>query len=164
MPKEIEYLVIHCSDSLWGDRTEITKWHKERGWKDIGYNGVILNGLVSHNSIYDKYKDGSFEVGRGLDLDKLVDPEEVGAHSLGYNTNSIGVCLIGKNKFTFNQFNTLLSFVRLFKAINLNIKIKGHYEMPQSGGKTCPNFDMNLFRALIDDPDKNIKDLMGKVM
>ena len=42
--REIKKIIIHCSDSEFGDAALIDKWHKERGWTGIGYHYVILNG------------------------------------------------------------------------------------------------------------------------
>ncbi len=43
-PKEIKRIIIHHSASDFGDAKLIDKWHKERGWKGIGYHFVVLNG------------------------------------------------------------------------------------------------------------------------
>jgi len=57
------------------DVTEIKKWHvEERGFEDIGYHFVIL-------------KNGQIQHGR--------DSSKVGAHALGKNHDSIGICLEG---------------------------------------------------------------------
>lgn len=148
--REIEFLVFHCSDSTWGDVKEIRKWHLERGWRDIGYNGVVLNGHRDYNTSYNEEEDGLFEEGRSLDFSSYIEGEEIAAHVLGYNSRSIGICLIGKDKFTPKQFQVALSIARLFQGINPAIQIKGHYEMPTANGKSCPNFDMNIFRDLLE--------------
>lgn len=92
------YLVIHISDSIWGDAKEIDYWHLEKGWgrRDpktsttfhIGYHGVILNGHRESLSFYERKLDGKIEPGRP---DYLV-----GAHCPKVNRKSLGVCLIGK--------------------------------------------------------------------
>ena len=35
-------IIIHCSDSDFGDAQTIDLWHKQRGWKGIGYHYVIV--------------------------------------------------------------------------------------------------------------------------
>ena len=46
MARKIKNIIIHCSVSDFGDAELIRSWHvDERGWRDIGYNGVILNGI-----------------------------------------------------------------------------------------------------------------------
>ena len=134
--RKIDTLVIHCSDSLQGrgdNAVTIDRWHEERGFKrtykgqeyHIGYHYVIL-------------EDGSIEVGRPLEIS--------GAHARGYNTSSIGICLIGKHEFTEKQFISLGTLVsgmaEQFSISNENIK--GHYQV-DTHGKTCPNFDIAEF-------------------
>jgi hypothetical protein len=163
--KEIEYLVIHCSDSHFGDANVIRKWHKARGWRDIGYNGVILNGNRNSGGEYNLKEDGLFEMGRGLDLSVMIESDEKGAHVLGYNDKSIGICLIGKNKFTIPQFKTLIHLVSLFKRIVPDIKVRGHYQMPTANGKTCPNFDIFDFHTLLSGDtftDSVITEIIGQ--
>lgn len=147
-------IIIHCSESNWGDVDVIRGWHtkeppKGNGWRDIGYNGVILNGFSGYKDLYNKNVDGMFQEGRALDFDTYIDSEEKAAHTLGYNKDSIGVCLIGKKEFTINQFLTLFYFCKMFLAISPDIEIKGHYQMSTARGKTCPNFDVDAFIKLI---------------
>lgn len=144
----IQNLIIHCSDSDFGDVSLIRQWHKQRGWKDIGYNAVILNGRRSAKDQKNPLEDGLLEMARGLDLSLSIDPNEVGAHAMGYNASSIGVCMIGSGKFSRNQFETLFHFCRLWQNIVPGISILGHYEVDKAG-KTCPNFDVGKFRQII---------------
>lgn len=75
--RRIDEIIIHCSDSPEGrnDKAEdIRKWHKQRGFSDIGYHYVID-------------LDGTVEKGRPI--------EQAGAHCTGHNRNSIGICYIG---------------------------------------------------------------------
>ena len=72
--RKISLIIIHCS-AVGPDRTssaeDIDKWHKDRGFKCIGYHYVIR-------------RDGSIEPGR---------PEwMIGAHCVNHNKYSIGVC------------------------------------------------------------------------
>ena len=106
-----------------------------------------------YNVEYNPKDDGILEVGRGLDFDKYVDADERGAHVLNYNGRSIGICLIGTDKFTKKQIDLLISFCRIFKGIHQNIQIKGHYEMPTARGKTCPNIDMDILRECVENPE-----------
>ena len=146
-------IIIHCSDSEFGSASEIRRWHQQKGWKDIGYHFVILNGLIVpqtsfQKSLYLPILDGSVEVGRKIDGDDLVSDNEVGAHALGYNANSIGICLIGKKHFTQAQFDSLRELLRDLMKRWSHIKkqdILGHYQTPKAGGKTCPNFDVTKF-------------------
>lgn len=73
----INEIIIHCSDTKEGldfNANDIDRWHKQKGWKRIGYHYVIL-------------LNGTIEQGREL--------EAVGAHTKGHNAHSIGICYIG---------------------------------------------------------------------
>ncbi|MDO5641705.1 MAG: N-acetylmuramoyl-L-alanine amidase, partial [Paracoccus sp. (in: a-proteobacteria)] len=77
-------IVIHCAatrpgwmvgQSLASKVAEIRRWHmRDRGWKDIGYHGVID-------------RDGAYARGRDYSV--------IGAHVVGHNTGTIGLCLLG---------------------------------------------------------------------
>lgn len=140
MDRQIERLVIHCSDSQFGNADLIRRWHRLGGWKDIGYNLVILNKLPESGRLAPE-QDGQIEIGRGLNFDSAISPEEIGAHTLGYNYNSIGVCLIGKSVFTDRQMDSLLTVVKLWRAIIPDIIVCGHRDLDLR--KTCPNFDVS---------------------
>lgn len=121
----VDLVVIHCSDSDHAHHDNIKiieNWHKERGFKKIGYHYVIT-------------KDGKIHQGR--------EEQEIGAHAQGYNKRSIGICLTGKNKFTEAQFETL---EKLVKDICERYAIQkqdvlAHNEL--NPDKTCPNFDLH---------------------
>lgn len=118
--RHINLHIIHCSDSGFGDVKEVRKWHKERGWRDVGYHFIIR-------------RDGEIECGRMLTA--------VGAHARGYNKESIGTCLIGKNgDFTEAQFAALrrldASLHKQFSGLNT----MEHHKL--NAGKTCPTFDV----------------------
>jgi len=123
-------VVIHCSDSTWGDAKEIDKWHKERGWAGIGYNFVIK-------------RDGNVQLGRTL--------KRNGAHARGCNTDYIGICMIGKHQFEDEQFKALTNLLTsLIATYGISWdKIIGHYACPHTN-KTCPNFDVEQFKNNIN--------------
>ena len=158
----IKNIILHCSGSDWGSMREINKWHKERfsQTEDLlycGYHFVILNGRILPN-LYLHTLNGAVEPGRRLDEDKFVECNEVGAHALGYNQGSIGVCMIGRRNpetkalsFTPDQFDNLK---------NLLLDLLRQYELPadavighcetESGmaqGKTCPDFNVGDLRT-----------------
>ena len=75
--RQINEIIIHCTDTEEGrDYTvdDVRRWHKERGWSDVGYHYLI-------------YRNGSVVAGRDVDL--------IGAHCSGHNSYSIGVCYVG---------------------------------------------------------------------
>ena len=121
--EDIKFLIIHCSDT--GDSNNINasaihKMHLDFGWDGIGYHKVIL-------------RSGRVEDGR---------PEFwIGAHVKGKNKQSLGVCLIGTNKFTRNQFLSLKNVLLRWKKKYPNAEIIGHRDAIKTK-KTCPNFDV----------------------
>jgi len=121
--KNIKLLVVHCSDTEDKEKIsaiDIHKMHLGFGWNGIGYHKIIN-------------RSGKIENGR---------PEYwVGAHVKGKNDISLGVCLIGKYKFTSKQFESLEKVLKKWKATYPNAKIIGHRDTGNTH-KTCPNFDV----------------------
>ena len=124
----IQYLVIHCSATqpkMDIGVTEIRKWHTDKGWQDIGYHHVIR-------------RSGIMEVGRPID--------EVGSHVKGYNSVSIGICMVGgvdvnnkpEDNFTDQQWISLELIVRDLKTKHPAAKIIGHRDLDPK--KACPSF------------------------
>ncbi|PHO10344.1 hypothetical protein CPG37_04660 [Malaciobacter canalis] len=128
-------IIIHCSDSTFGSSIEVDKWHRQRGWNNVGYHFVICNGQVENNT-YLECMDGTIE--RGRDIDKS------GAHAVGLNSTHIGICLIGVDEFTDKQFESLAKLIKELKTKYdiINENILGHYDV---SSKTCPNFKVKRF-------------------
>jgi N-acetylmuramoyl-L-alanine amidase len=131
--KKTVAIVIHCSDTLPSmdiGAEEIRGWHiRERGWKDIGYNGVIR-------------RDGTYEPGRPT--------WAIGAHVEGHNSTTVSVCLVGgrgkkgwENNFTPAQWKTLKTQVlpALLGRYGAETEVKGHRDFP-GVDKKCPSFDV----------------------
>ncbi len=138
MERQVDMVVVHCSDSKWGDAAVIDQWHKERNWSGIGYHGVFLNGHRTSRAEYNPDEDGVLESGRPIDT--------VGAHCRGHNRRSVGLCLIGKEEFTEAQMEGLLhNLEELLRHFGLDADaVYGHYELDDH--KTCPNLDMDEIR------------------
>lgn len=142
--KTIDTIVIHCSATRAGmdvRASDIDKWHKERGFAMIGYNYVID-------------LDGTVEKGRPLTMD--------GAHCIGYNNHSIGICYIGGLDYageaadtrTPAQKRALHGLVwKLMDEYPTIVKILGHRDTspdlngdgkitPNEWIKACPCFDV----------------------
>ena len=121
--KKISLLVVHCSDTPNKQNLsaiDIHKMHLDFGWNGIGYHKIIK-------------RSGKIENGR---------PEYwIGAHVKGKNEISLGVCLIGRDNFTKNQFKSLERVLRKWKKLYPNAKIVGHRDTGKTK-KTCPNFDI----------------------
>jgi len=145
--RRINYIILHCSDSEWGDAKVIDAWHKARGWKKIGYHYVVLNGYRTyHQYIHQKRAEvGVVEKGRK--------DSEIGAHVKGMNKHSIGVCMIGIKYFPFMELHMtfkLLAHLLIEYKLPIN-RLLGHYETPtgKAQGKTCPNIDMKYVRMWV---------------
>lgn len=135
MPREVNKVIIHCTDSPTGryvDVATIDKWHEARGFKPstnghaCGYHYLIL-------------VDGTIQMGRM--------ESDVGAHCKGQNHDSIGVCLVGRGEYNEDQIIALHFILhQICSGYGLEAKqVFGHYEFDQNG-KTCPNMNMDKFR------------------
>ncbi|MDE6231432.1 MAG: N-acetylmuramoyl-L-alanine amidase [Muribaculaceae bacterium] len=127
--REIDKIIIHCTATKAGREVtveEVTAWHKGRGFRTIGYHYLI--GL-----------DGKISAGR---------PErEVGAHCLGQNGHSIGVCYVGgldergqpQDTRTEAQKESLRGLVAELRRRYPGASVHGHREF---AAKACPCFDV----------------------
>lgn len=155
--KKIENIFIHHSASNFGYAKLIEQWHKERGWKGIGYHFVVLNGYRTgqdfKNSIIDEKQIGLIEKGRKLNADPWLQADEIGAHAYGYNSNSIGICLIHEDiKYNPKQLESYRDFTAgLVNLFDIKIEnIKGHYEVDPKK-PLCPSLDMETERKIISE-------------
>jgi len=143
--KSLRKLIIHCSASEFGDAEQIDSWHVQRGFAEIGYHFVVLNGRRQKNSMYKAEEDGYLERGRPLG--------RYGAHTTGHNDDSIGLCLIGNAEkieanptliYTYDQIDTLKTFILAWhNATGLDIytSVYGHNDFTEK--KICPCFDVS---------------------
>lgn len=127
--RKITEIIIHCAATPEGkDYTvaDIDKWHRQRGFRKIGYHYVV-------------YRDGTYHAGRSI--------EEIGAHCTGHNSKSIGICYIGgcakdgktpKDTRTEAQKRTLITLIRTLKSKYPNATVHGHRDF---ASKACPSFD-----------------------
>lgn len=145
----IKSIYIHCSDSTFGTANDIRSWHKDRGWRDIGYHYVVLNGMITPEYLLPTL-DGSIEVGRPMDGDLIMSEFEVGAHTYGQNKDTIAICMIGTNTFTPKQITATANLCyALMARFGLHwTDVFGHYEADNN--KTCPNINMPMFRQMLN--------------
>ncbi|PQJ58196.1 lysozyme [Vibrio chagasii] len=122
------FITVHCSATPPQQDigvNDIRRWHKKRGWRDVGYHFVIR-------------RDGKVELGRPL--------SQTGAHVKGHNKSNIGVCMIGgcdakqqpDDNFTFSQRKALFGLVAaLQEQFSISDKaVKGHKDWGVN--KACP--------------------------
>ncbi|XP_031626780.1 peptidoglycan-recognition protein SB1-like isoform X2 [Contarinia nasturtii] len=128
--KTMQYVIIHHSNSPKFCNTSerciaamqnIQQFHQiERGWNDIGYHFAIGG-------------DGKVYEGRGFN--------KVGAHAPGYNSNGIGICLIGDFQDVLPPKNMLRATKNLIecavekKYLSNNYTLYGHKQVRSTA---CP--------------------------
>lgn len=151
-------IIVHCSDSIWGNPQLVDGWHKDRGFNRqvkfvtkeyplqyVGYHFMITNQFPFSSSTPDTTYDGVIHLGRM--------ENETGAHAYGYQ-DYLGVMLFGKGIYTSNQMVALYTKLsELLLKYNLPVtKVLGHnetrYELakPINQRKTCPMLPMSNIR------------------
>jgi N-acetylmuramoyl-L-alanine amidase len=97
------WIIIHHSDSDYGSAAIIDRWHRARGFDELGYHFVIGNGTDSG--------DGQIEVGPRWVKQKW------GAHDNAldnrFNISGIGICLVGDFNKTHPTMAQRRSLIRL---------------------------------------------------
>ena len=140
-------VILHASDSRWGNAALITTWHVlERNFDTIGYSYVILNGHLAEDRYHPLF-DGSVETGRPLDGDAFIDGNEIGAHVKGHN-HSVGICLIGKSRtFTTNQYEALRGLLLELKKQYGEIELYQHSDFDENK-PYCAGLRPSVMKAL----------------
>jgi len=135
--RTINLILIHCSATPEGravSMEEIRRWHiEERGFRDIGYHFVIEI-------------DGRVRTGRPLD--------QVGAHCVGRNRDSIGICYVGgmdaenktpKDTRTPEQKASLFRLLGVIGSRFPLAHVRGHRDV--APGRACPSYDVKTDMA-----------------
>lgn len=132
--RKINQIILHCSATQEGKSytvEDIDRWHKQRGFKCIGYHYVI-------------YLGGTIAKGRP---DYMV-----GAHCTGQNSNSIGICTIGgvdknnKPKDTRTE-EQKVSLIRLVEELmeKHHLTINDVHMHNEYASKACPSYSKTDF-------------------
>ena len=141
--RKIDSVIIHCSATKAGmdfSVADIDRWHRARGMNGIGYHYVVR-------------LDGTVEKGREVEV--------AGAHCLGWNGRSIGICYIGgldtngnpADTRTDEQKKSMKGLVEELKLRYRIVTVMGHRDTsPDLNGngiiepgefiKSCPCFDV----------------------
>lgn len=138
--KSTDYIIIHCAATRASqniDVKDIDRWHREQGWKMVGYHFFIK-------------RNGTVQTGRPL--------MDAGAHAgAEYNGRSIGICLAGgvkedgktpENNFMPAQWDALKKLVEDMSLIFPGAKVIGHNDV---AAKACPCFDAKQWWATVKD-------------
>lgn len=131
IPRSIQYLVVHCSATRVNipfTEKQLLQCHLQRGFKCIGYHFYVT-------------KDGVLHQTRPM--------SEIGAHALGFNLHSLGICYEGglnedgkpADTRTGLQKETLRRALGELKILFPGAKIVGHYQLSANVHKACPCFD-----------------------
>lgn len=161
----IEKIVIHCAATkngrpLGNERQSaaeiIDKWHASRGFKRQAWRTARFNPHLKHIGYHFVIDcDGRCETAREIG--------EMGAHVRGHNKNSIGICLIGTDKFTRIQWQNLRQIVLQLKNRYPRAKVLGHRDLspdrngdgkitPEEWTKLCPGFSVDQWLASACQP------------
>lgn len=159
--RPINLIVIHCSASPNGDSlfrasvgapgfqtpvTAIDSWHAKRDFKRTPLARARQNPeLAAIGYHFVIYTNGGIVTGRAQD--------EIGAHVAGFNRESLGICLIGTDRFTASQWASLGDLVTRLQRQNPGARVVGHRDLspdqdkdgivePFEWLKTCPGFDV----------------------
>lgn len=168
MHRDVNLIVVHCSgtpngESLFAGRVGessfrapvevIDGWHRKRGFQRAAewrhrWNPPLL--AIGYHFVI--YTAGAIVTGRHLD--------EPGAHVVGNNRRSIGICMIGTDAFSEAQWSSLASLVTLLKDKDRypEARVCGHRDLspdadndglvePWEWLKTCPGFDVAAWLA-----------------
>lgn len=165
MKRKLNGIVIHCAATPNGKdfkAKDIDNMHKARGFKRDRQMARSFNTELPHIGYHYVIEvDGNIAFGRHM--------EEVGAHVQGSNAKTIGVCMIGTDKFTAKQWASLKQLMTticntilgqslpadktLPKLREMGISIKGHRDYsPDKNGdgvidrrdwlKICPGYSV----------------------
>lgn len=129
--RTITLIVVHCSavrPEQTSSAKKINDWHHDRGFQNgIGYHYVVR-------------RDGSIELGRPLEM--------IGAHVVGHNRHSIGICYEGglnsagepEDTRTPEQKAKLRKLLEELHRKFPKALIVGHRDL--NPGKKCPCYDV----------------------
>ena len=140
--RPINEIIVHCAGTRpdwWmskspGQKTaEVRRWHTTpppvgRGWSDVGYHYLID-------------RDGRTGTGRL--------PGRIGAHVMGHNHGTIGICLFGghdaaatdrfQDHFTPDQDDALRTLIARLRQNHSIDRVTGHN---QYAATACPGFSV----------------------
>ena len=156
MVRVIDRIIIHCADTREDNLVtlknedmdvgviEIEAWHKARAEKERWNEYVDKKGVTKFIGYHWVVRrDGTIEMAR---------PEGViGCHTVGYNSRSIAICWIGRNRLTPAARAGLIHITaEKCEAYGLDTKqIFGHCEI-KGVKKTCPNFNQSMTYVSMD--------------
>lgn len=126
--RKIDTIIVHCTATRAGvdvHADAVDACHRQRGFRKIGYHYLIC-------------LDGSIERGR--------DDAEIGAHCIGHNATSLGVCYVGgldKNGKPADTRTPAQSIAlrKLVARLCADYKVRSVHSHRDFAAKACPCFD-----------------------
>ena len=117
-------VIHHSASPLSTGATDIERWHRERGFSEIGYTWVIE-------------RDGTVVAGRSV--------RKNGAHVRGHNRKSLGICVVGDNTTARSawrpeQWNALRATMTAVRHLFPGIRFVGHGDLAATA---CPGVELN---------------------
>lgn len=140
---QIDRIFIHVIDTpngRWHTAEDVDVWHGERRtpFRRTKANRQRFNSHLKHIGYHFLIRlDGVIETGRAID--------ERGAHVSGFNDRALGIALVGRDRFTAVQWQSLEQLVDELIQIYPTADVLGHEQHGQ--GKTCPNFSVSNWLA-----------------
>jgi N-acetylmuramoyl-L-alanine amidase len=131
-----KYIVVHHSDTSTGGAERFGKFHKDKGWDELGYHFVIGNGTET--------TDGQVEVGPRWPKQKW------GAHTKTadnrYNDFGVGICLVGNFQDSRPTSQQMQSLAKLVAYLQKTYKIPSQNIIGHRDAKAteCPGRLMDI--------------------
>ncbi|ADQ04412.1 N-acetylmuramoyl-L-alanine amidase family 2 [Caldicellulosiruptor owensensis OL] len=123
-----KYIVLHHADASKATVQDIHRWHLQKGWAGIGYHFYVR-------------KNGEVYEGRPI--------ATIGAHCLGHNSWSVGICAEGKYNSEImppKQKQALIELINYVKKLYPAAKVVGHRNLMATD---CPgeNYPLSEFKS-----------------
>jgi hypothetical protein len=132
------HILIHHSadkDDPWVDAVDYDRWHRNKGWRRIGYHYVVE--LVERNY-------------HAIQARPLI---MIGSHSPGWNSTAIGVCFAGNFMDHEPPFEQLVVGAELVSGLCVHLRILIDNILPHSETRDtdCPGrfFPFNNFVGMV---------------
>jgi N-acetyl-anhydromuramyl-L-alanine amidase AmpD len=141
--KATNLIVLHHAEASVCTVDRIHSWHLDNGWAGIGYHFLVR-------------KDGSIYQGRPIDTE--------GAHCLGFNEASIGICAEGNfetETMSEAQKNAIIDLLKHIEGIYPACTIVGHRE---KNATSCPGKNYPLEEIKKGEVNINIETAIKKLV
>ena len=144
MNNDPKYIIIHHAASSRCTIEDIHSWHLAKGWAGCGYHFFVN-------------KAGKIFEGRPIKAN--------GAHTVGQNTKSIGICLEGDftkekpSKEQIKALQELVAYLQVEYDID-NSHIKGHSDF---NATLCPAIDLKELFAPVEEPEVDLLELVAEI-